>query len=260
MSAKMIVHGDDIERAAYDFQERYKIDDLRQATQSVWNAFLRYCAKTVFVPARTFFGVHGDISRVSLEIAMKAYKWCDYYIDLCSLYEKEITLIGFSNFTGIFYNVLKAWNSQCRDLDGNFELLQEYMAYLESVEDNGEYNDTIYNNTNTNTPDNSNNINNPNNPLSISVANGELLRTLIITLTQKLYMYRQDSLSSMLTERGTKRNPVGVLGILNHAYAWNMPGVRESRPREILAGREQLGLESPGERPKLPGEVRQQEE
>ena len=256
MGAKVIVHSDDIERAAYDFQERYKVDDLRQATQSVWNAFLRYCAKTVFIPARLFFGVHGDISRVSLEIATRVYKWCDYYIDLCSLYEKEITLIGFSNFTGIFYNVLKAWNSQCRDLEGNSELLQEYIAYLESAEDNGEYNNT---NTSTNT-NNFNSIDNPNNLLSISVANGELLRTLIITLTQKLYMYRQDSLASMLTERGTKRNPVGVLGILNHAYAWNMPGVRESRPREILAGREQLGLDGPVERPKLPGEVRQNEE
>ena len=44
---------------------------------------------------------------------------------------------------------------------------------------------------------------------------------------KKLSREREESLSAILVSG--KRNPVGVLGVLNHAYSWNMPGVRESK-------------------------------
>lgn len=40
---------------------------------------------------------------------------------------------------------------------------------------------------------------------------------------QKLRNEREETLSNMLISG--KRNPVGILGALNHHYAWNMPGV-----------------------------------
>ena len=44
-------------------------------------------------------------------------------------------------------------------------------------------------------------------------------------IAKKLHVAREDSLSDKLL---TGKNPVGVLGILNHFYGWNMPGVKES--------------------------------
>lgn len=40
---------------------------------------------------------------------------------------------------------------------------------------------------------------------------------------KKLNKEREETLSNMLISG--KRNPVGILGALNHYYAWNMPGV-----------------------------------
>lgn len=49
---------------------------------------------------------------------------------------------------------------------------------------------------------------------------------------KKLSKEREESLAGMLISG--KRNPVGVLGVLNHSYNWNMPGVREQTPKKAL--------------------------
>ena len=47
-------------------------------------------------------------------------------------------------------------------------------------------------------------------------------------IAKKLREARENSLSNKLL---SGKNPVGVLGILNHFYGWNMPGVRETREK-----------------------------
>lgn len=47
---------------------------------------------------------------------------------------------------------------------------------------------------------------------------------------KKLYYYREESLSNKLVTG--KQNPVGVLGVLNRHYAWNLPGVSKERTSE----------------------------
>lgn len=47
---------------------------------------------------------------------------------------------------------------------------------------------------------------------------------------KKLYYYREESLSNKLVTG--KQNPVGVLGVLNRHYAWNLPGVSKERTNE----------------------------
>ena len=50
---------------------------------------------------------------------------------------------------------------------------------------------------------------------------------------QKLRAYREESLSNKLVDG--KQNPVGVLGVLNRHYQWNMPGVsRETSKKQTL--------------------------
>jgi hypothetical protein len=47
---------------------------------------------------------------------------------------------------------------------------------------------------------------------------------------KKLYYYREESLSNKLVTG--KQNPVGVLGVLNRHYSWNLPGVSKERTSE----------------------------
>lgn len=63
---------------------------------------------------------------------------------------------------------------------------------------------------------------------------------------KKIYDYREESLSNKLVTG--KQNPVGVLGVLNRHYAWNLPGVSKERTSERALTASEL--------PKL-GEIKQ---
>lgn len=56
------------------------------------------------------------------------------------------------------------------------------------------------------------------------------LSSLSSDVYKKLYYYREESLSNKLVTG--KQNPVGVLGVLNRHYAWNLPGVSKERTSE----------------------------
>ena len=51
-----------------------------------------------------------------------------------------------------------------------------------------------------------------------------------LDIGKKIYDYREESLSNKLVTG--KQNPVGVLGVLNRHYAWNLPGVSKERTSE----------------------------
>lgn len=63
------------------------------------------------------------------------------------------------------------------------------------------------------------------------------LSTASIQIYKKLNEFREESLSNKLVTG--KQNPVGVLGVLNRHYAWNMPGVsREQAGKRALTDAE----------------------
>lgn len=72
------------------------------------------------------------------------------------------------------------------------------------------------------------------------------LSTKSLDIAKKIYDYREESLSNKLVTG--KQNPVGVLGVLNRHYAWNLPGVSKERTSERALTAAEL--------PKL-GEVKQ---
>lgn len=53
---------------------------------------------------------------------------------------------------------------------------------------------------------------------------------------KKLHKGREESLSNKLVTG--KQNPVGILGVLNRHYQWNMPGVKEQMERASLPASE----------------------
>jgi hypothetical protein len=75
---------------------------------------------------------------------------------------------------------------------------------------------------------------------------GNKLSTKSSDIGKKIYDYREESLSNKLVTG--KQNPVGVLGVLNRHYAWNLPGVSKERTSERALTASEL--------PKL-GEVKQ---
>lgn len=168
------------------FCEEQGIEDMKKESQSVWNGCLRYIRKHVFgcpdiLKSKSNINIYNN----NIPSNFNAYNYdivnsvCDIYIDLCFIYDKEVSIIGFSNLTGIDTDTLNEW--------GN-----------ESVK----------------------------------------LSTTSTVVYKKLRDFREESLSNKLVTG--RQNPVGVLGVLNRHYAWNMPGVREERNKQKVLAVDEL--------------------
>ena len=156
------------------FCEENSIEDIKIESQSVWNGALRYVRKHVFgrpdiLKSKDNINIYNN----NIPSNFNAYNYeivnsvCDIYIDLCFVYDKEVSIIGFSNLTGIDAETIRLWRNEDRLSSTSF---------------------VVY---------------------------------------KKLLDFREESLSNKLVTG--RQNPVGVLGVLNRHYAWNMPGVREDK-------------------------------
>lgn len=183
------------------FCEEQKIEDLKRESQSVWNGCLMYVKRHAFND-RSKLKDHTNINinNNSIPSTFNRYNYqlvndiCDYYIYLCSVYDKEVSIIGFSNLTGIDTDTINEWGNE-----------RVGASSLSTV---------VY---------------------------------------KKLYTGREESLSSKLVTG--KQNPVGVLGVLNRHYQWNMPGVSKEHKQVAQKTPEQIAQsygEVVAELPELP--------
>lgn len=119
------------------FREEHKIEDLRAASQSVWNGALRYIYKHVFRGTDKLKSHVLDIDSTScMKTTYGSYDYdkVDYilniYIDLCMLYDKEISCIGFSFLTGIDDSTVQVWSND-KPSTKRFEISQKILRYRE---------------------------------------------------------------------------------------------------------------------------------
>lgn len=169
------VFENDIQMYLTMFCEDNGIEDIKTESQSVWNGALRYIRKHVFsCPDILKSKDNINIYNNNIPSNFNAYNYeivnsvCDIYIDLCFVNDKEVSIIGFSNLTGIDTDTINEWGNESTKLSST-----SFVVY------------------------------------------------------KKLRDYREESLSNKLVTG--RQNPVGVLGVLNRHYAWNMPGVREDK-------------------------------
>lgn len=182
------VFDNDIERYLSQFCDEHNISNMKTESQSVWNAALRYIRKHVFSDKKILKSKEIiDIYNNKIPSNFNSYNCelvngvCDIYIDLCFLYDKEVSIIGFSNLTGIDDETIRLWGEEERLSKMSFEVCK------------------------------------------------------------KLINFREESLSNKLVTG--KQNPVGVLGVLNRHYAWNVLGVRQERKEVIMKTPEEIAAE-----------------
>ena len=166
------VYENDMELYLSQFCKDQKIEDIRQESQSVWNAALMYIKRHAFnepdcLKSKEMHNIDGFLGGYS---NYNAYNYklinriCDYYIYMCMMYDKEVSAIGFSLLTGIDRYTIATWRDEGTKSS----------------------------------------------PLSSDIG-------------KKILDFREESLSAKLAT--AKRNPVGILAILNRHYGWNLPGV-----------------------------------
>ena len=199
------VFQNDIMLYLHAFCEEQDIDIMKKESQSVWNGALRYIRKHVFfdrdvLKSKDNLNIHNN----AIPSTFNSYDYdrvnslCDMYIDLCFIYDKEVSIIGFSNLTGIDTDTINEWGS------GRVKL----------------------------------------SPTST-------------VIYKKLRDFREESLSNKLVTG--RQNPVGILGVLNHHYAWNTQEIKQETPKyrqrtreEIMASYGDIGIEADREFPEPP--------
>lgn len=165
-----IVFENEIEKYIIMFCDKYSISDLKEITQSVFNALLMFICKEYIKPSKVLKDSKSIYGAYNIPICEKL---CDYYLFMCRVYDKEVTLQGFVKLSGIDENTIYEWYSG----------KGKYKASSQRSE--------IY---------------------------------------KKLSKEREESLSDKLL---TGKNPVGVLGILNHFYGWSGVGnMQEDRQKQ----------------------------
>lgn len=197
------VYESEIHQALAEYIETEKQEDesfnMRKATQSTWNAALRYIYKSVFkgnnkLKNDNIYNINttnrNHNNSYVLSSNCNSYNLdtvsyiCNIYIDLCYNYNKECSIIGFSNMTGIDSETIIGWGSSNSST---------YSTYQSS--------------------------------------------DLSKDLYKKIVATREETLSNKLVSSG---QALGVLGVLNHAYGWNMGQPRETVHRVEVMDRGQI--------------------
>ena len=126
------VFENDIQMYLTMFCEENGIEDMKKESQSVWNAALMYIKRHVFnnnsvlkssTPLSGYNNNNynnqysnlnnSNCNSYNIDIVNSI---CDYYIYLCMMYDKEVSVIGFCNLTGISQDCIYAWANNTREL------------------------------------------------------------------------------------------------------------------------------------------------
>lgn len=129
----MEIFENDIELYLKLFCEENDVKDIRAASQSVWNAALMYIRKHVFPTTKTLKTskplegyVNNNATTGSIRHLNKSScgrfdidlvdSICDYYIYLCCVYDKAISIMGFCKLTGIQQETIYEWGNNVNKL------------------------------------------------------------------------------------------------------------------------------------------------
>ena len=135
------VFNNDIEAYIAMFCDECKppISDMVKEPQSRWNACLMYVGKHVFYKTdKLKLNKYIDDDRFLMKTNCGMYdldkvdEIADIYIYLCSLYDKECSIVGFSILTGISRDTLQDWGADQRKLSPKaFYISQKLRAFRE---------------------------------------------------------------------------------------------------------------------------------
>lgn len=98
------------------FCEENEIKNLKAESQNVWNGALMYIRRYAF-PDKSILksNKRNTVDGNNIQSNYNAYNYdlvnniCDYYIYICSMYDKEISINGFSYLTGIDRETIRTW-------------------------------------------------------------------------------------------------------------------------------------------------------
>ena len=126
------VFENEIEENIYIFMDQQRIEDMRTMSQSVWNACLMFVCRNCFkgtnkLKDKTLHDMPNNtgqtnFNRYDYELVNKL---CDYYIYLCAMFDKEISIMGFSKLSGIDPETINLWGNGEKLNDARFGIYKK---------------------------------------------------------------------------------------------------------------------------------------
>lgn len=97
-----------------EFQDKYDIESFSSITQSQWSAALTYVGYHAFRNKVTVkYNCNSVLDYTNSELI---YNVCLYYIYLCQLYNKCVSILNFSQLTTIMTTTLQSWKDEKNDI------------------------------------------------------------------------------------------------------------------------------------------------
>ncbi|MBO7713964.1 MAG: hypothetical protein J6S85_10370 [Methanobrevibacter sp.] len=130
----MTIYDTDIDMCIDLFCQKYHIEDMTKAPQNQWNACLMFICSKLFkntgvlkdkTPLEGYINTdyttkynntnisNSNCNRYNIELLTAI---CDYYIYLCSVYDKEVSIMGYSRLTGINPDTIHDWGNEINKL------------------------------------------------------------------------------------------------------------------------------------------------
>lgn len=132
-------YSNDIELYINLFCEDQGIEDLRKESQSVWNACLMYVQRHVFPDRQALKATENSPEYVNniMPSTCGAYNYdlldtiVNAYIYYCYMYDKEVSIQGFSKLVGIPKTVIDLWGTDLRLSKKSINIYKKLIAERE---------------------------------------------------------------------------------------------------------------------------------
>ena len=132
-------YANDIELYINLFCEDQGIEDLRKESQSVWNACLMYVQRHVFPDRQALKATENSPEYVNniMPSTCGAYNYdlldtiANAYIYYCYMYDKEVSVQGFSKLLGIPKTVIDLWGTDLRLSKKSINIYKKLIAERE---------------------------------------------------------------------------------------------------------------------------------
>jgi hypothetical protein len=134
------VFNSDMDYYITQFKEENNIEDFTRESQSRWNACLMYIHAHVFTDPKLLKSKDNYTeSNCIMDSTFNSYNYdllndiCNYYIYLCMINNKEVSINGFTFLTGINQETIHTWDRYSGERLSNksFEIYQKLHVYRE---------------------------------------------------------------------------------------------------------------------------------
>ena len=109
-----------IDSAITEFCEEYEIENLVKESQNRFNACLRYIYNHVFKASNKYYIDSRSKTLLDINNIKLVYEILSYYIYLCDVYSKAISINGFSVMSGIDRTIIYDWFNGVNRLNSEY--------------------------------------------------------------------------------------------------------------------------------------------